>query len=276
MLNPASLSKSCAITPFLKWPGGKRWFVSKHLDLVPVGFNRYIEPFAGSASLFFALRPSDAILCDTNRELIDTFRAIRWRPRMVKRALEHHAAHHSDDYYYRIRSTNPTDLIAKAARMIYLNRTCFNGIYRVNLKGKFNVPRGSKDTVIFDTDDFSEIASVLRRAELMVDDFAAAINQADTRDLVFADPPYTVQHNRNGFLKYNEKIFSWDDQVRLASCLAEARDRGAFIVSTNANHDSVRSLYSERGFNCQPTTRFSAISGLAKDRGKYEELIITS
>lgn len=264
------------LTPLLKWPGGKRWFVYKHIDLVPKKFTNYIEAFAGSASLFFALRPKNAILCDSNRELIDTYRAIRSRSRMVMEALRVHAQNHSDEYYYRVREQNPSDLVEKAARMIYLNRTCFNGIYRVSKSGRFNVPRGTKNAVILDTDDFTAVASALRGTKLIAGDFSLAINEADENDFVFADPPYTVQHNNNGFLKYNEKIFSWEDQIRLADCLAAARERGAHIVSTNANHASVRSLYDERGFRCITTTRFSSISGAAKNRGQYEELIITS
>lgn len=262
--------------PFLKWPGGKRWFVAKHLDIIPKSYNRYIEAFAGSASLFFALRPQSAILCDSNEELITTYRAIRSRSRLVAQALSLHAKNHSDSYYYAIRGQTPTDSVSRAARMIYLNRTCFNGIYRVNRQGQFNVPRGSKNSVLLDSDDFRSIASALRRAELIAGDFSIAIEKASFGDFVFADPPYTVQHNNNGFVKYNERIFSWDDQVRLADSLLGALRKGASIVSTNANHPSVRDLYLDRGFHCQVTTRFSAISGKGEDRGQYEELIITS
>lgn len=262
--------------PFLKWPGGKRWFVNKHIDIVPMSYAKYIEPFAGSASLFFSLRPERAILCDANAELIDTYRAVRSRSKMVVAALVEHARKHSDAYYYSVREQNPKDLVARAARMIYLNRTCFNGIYRVNHQGQFNVPRGSKDSVILETDDFSSVAAALRKAELIAGDFSLAVKKAEKGDFIFADPPYTVQHNNNGFIKYNEKLFSWDDQVRLADSLEEAMHRGSIIVSTNANHRSVRELYLERGFNCSSTSRFSAISGNGRDRGQYEELIVTS
>jgi len=262
--------------PFLKWPGGKRWFVSHHLDVFPKNYNRYIEAFTGSASVFFALRPKNAILCDSNEELMATYRAVKSRSGKVVAALKLHADKHSDTYYYKVRDEAPKDAIARAARLIYLNRTCFNGIYRVNRKGQFNVPRGSKDAVLMESDDFSSIASALRKAQLIAGDFSAAIDQATEGDLVFADPPYTVRHNNNGFLNYNEKIFSWSDQIRLADCLARAMERGAFVVSTNANHDSVRELYTERGFRCRTTSRFSAISGTGKDRGQYEELIITN
>jgi DNA adenine methylase len=195
---------------------------------------------------------------------------------MVVEALTKHAEKHSDAYYYEVRNETPKGAVARAARLIYLNRTCFNGIYRVNRKGQFNVPRGSKNTVFMESDDFASIASALRKAQLIAGDFSIAIDQAMSGDLVFADPPYTVRHNNNGFLHYNENIFSWSDQIRLADCLAQAMSRGAFVISTNANHESVRELYKERGFTFRTTSRFSAISGTGKDRGQYEELIITS
>ncbi|HDS1523293.1 TPA: Dam family site-specific DNA-(adenine-N6)-methyltransferase [Stenotrophomonas maltophilia] len=265
-----------AATPFLKWPGGKRWFVLKHIQMMPTSFNTYVEAFAGSASVFFALRPKQSILCDSNEELISTYRAIKWRPNQVDSALRRHAENHSDAYYYDVRAQRPTGLIEVAARMIYLNRTCFNGIYRVNKKGEFNVPRGSKDAVMLATDNFSAVARALRHSELISGDFSLAVNRASANDLVFADPPYTVQHNNNGFIKYNEKIFSWDDQIRLAMSLQAASRRGAMIVATNANHKSLRELYADLGFTCATTSRFSAISGTGSDRGQYEELIITN
>lgn len=272
----ASTASAAQTPPFLKWPGGKRWFVAQHLDLFPATYNRYIEAFSGSASVFFALRPASAILCDSNEDLIATYKAVKSRSRQVVEALRNHAAKHSDSYYYEVRDQAPKSSVERAARLIYLNRTCFNGIYRVNRKGQFNVPRGSKDTVLLDSDNFSSIASALRRAEIIAGDFSIAIDKAEKGDLVFADPPYTVRHNNNGFLNYNEKIFSWSDQIRLADCLARAMARGAYVVSTNANHYSVRDLYEDRGFKCRTTSRFSAISGTGKDRGQYEELIVTS
>lgn len=262
--------------PFLKWPGGKRWFVSKHLDFFPKSFGTYIEAFAGSASVFFALQPERAILCDKNEELIATYRAIKSRVNKVKDALEHHARNHSSDYYYEVRASNPSDIVSRAARLIYLNRTCFNGIYRVNMNGQFNVPKGTKDSVLLATDNFSVVSAALRNAKLVTGDFALAIAEATSDDLVFADPPYTVKHNHNGFVKYNETIFSWDDQVRLADTLYAAMMRGAHIVGTNANHPSVRSLYAERGFELTTVSRFSAISGSGNSRGQYEELVVRS
>jgi DNA adenine methylase len=160
--------------------------------------------------------------------------------------------------------------------MIYLNRTCFNGIYRVNLDGKFNVPRGTKNVVLDESDNFEQISKLLSGAEIMLTDFEAMIDDAMAGDFVFADPPYTVRHNFNGFVKYNEKLFSWQDQERLSKALIRARDRGVQIIATNANHASVRELYTDQGFRLITTSRFSSISASAENRKQYEELIILS
>lgn len=260
--------------PFLKWPGGKRWFVSGHADLLPEKFERYFEPFLGGGSVFFHLKPSRAILSDINPELIAAYEAIRDESAALNERLAVHQAKHGHNYYYEVRESNPRLRATRAARLIYLNRTCFNGIYRVNLKGKFNVPKGSKTTVTLDTDDFEGAGRLLKNAEIRVSDFEPMIDRAQANDFVFADPPYTVRHNVNGFVKYNESLFSWEDQIRLAGALARARDRGAIVVSTNADHESLRALYRIRGFSLKEVSRYSSISADSKSRKQFEELVI--
>lgn len=262
--------------PFLKWPGGKRWFVANHADLLPKEFNLYIEPFLGSGSVFFHLKPRWAVLGDVNPDLVSAYQGIKDDWLEVEELLEKHEQEHSESYYYMVRKLVPRKHTNRAARLIYLNRTCFNGIHRVNLDGKFNVPKGTKDSILFDTDDFNAVSQLLANAEIRVSDFEELIDQAKRNDLVFADPPYTVRHNINGFIKYNETLFSWKDQVRLAEALTRARDKGAKIVSTNANHRSVRALYRERDFRLKAVSRFSSISADSASRTRFEELIILS
>jgi DNA adenine methylase len=264
------------LVPFLKWPGGKRWFIANHADLLPADFHTYIEPFLGSGTVFFYLKPSKAILGDLNPELIATYQGIKRDWIMVEELLEKHEEAHDEAYYYAVRNREPRNCVYQAARFIYLNRTCFNGIYRVNFDGQFNVPKGDRSSILFDTDDFSKISRLLTKAEIRVSDFEALIDKAKRNDFVFADPPYTVSHNINGFIKYNEHLFSWNDQVRLADALARARDRGAKIVSTNANHQSVRRIYEQRGFNLKTVSRFSSISANSQSRKQFEELIMLS
>ena len=262
------------LRPFLKWPGGKRWFVTRHADAFPVNFNVYIEPFLGSGCVYFHLKPKKAILGDTNGELISAFRGLRQSWKRATALLDAHQENHGTRHYYTVRNQSPKCIVEKAARLIYLNRACFNGIWRVNQKGEFNVPKGTRNRILFDTDNFASAAQLLRNATLRVADFEKLIDKAKRSDLVFADPPYTVQHNLNGFIKYNEKLFSWEDQVRLAAALARARDRGAYIVSTNANHRSLRKLYRLHGFRLKSVSRFSSISATAESRRQFEELLI--
>jgi DNA adenine methylase len=260
--------------PFLKWPGGKRWFVQRYAALIPSEFDRYIEPFLGSGSVYFHLEPKNAILGDANHDLIDTYKGIKTEWPSIERLLVYHKRRHSERYYYEIRSSKPEELAEKAARFIYLNRTCFNGIHRVNHKGEFNVPIGTKNNVILPTDDFKAVAKLLAGAQCRSIDFEKIIDGAKKGSFIFADPPYTVRHNLNGFIKYNERLFSWDDQVRLADTLARARERGAKILLTNANHRSVRDLYRERDFTLKTVSRFSSVSADPKSRKQFKELVI--
>lgn len=265
-----------SLVPFLRWAGGKRWFVRNHAELIPTGYRTYIEPFLGSGAVFFHLRPERALLADANGDLVTAFRGIRDQPTEVMNHLRAHQESHGVEHYRSVRDAKPPLLAARAARIIYLNRACFNGIYRVNLQGRFNVPMGDRRTIIYDTDDFQALSDALRDTELHAADFEDTIDRAAAGDLVYADPPYTVRHNNNGFIKYNETLFSWDDQERLAKALARAADRGARILATNAAHDSVRALYTDLGFAITEVSRYSPIAATAKGRKQYTEIVISS
>ena len=263
------------MNPFLKWAGGKRWFVRHYSELFPKEYDRYIEPFLGGGAVFFHLKPEYAILGDANTDLIDTYRAIKKSWRKVYSALEIHQKLHSKEHYYLTRDSGTEDPFMRAARFIYLNRTCWNGLYRVNLKGKFNVPIGTKTKVIMDDDDFQETSRCLKKAKLLNKDFECLIDQANGGDLIFVDPPYTVRHNQNGFIKYNEKLFSWADQERLFYALDRASRRGAKIIGTNAYHGCVRELYQD-SFELSSAVRSSSISSDLSNRKDFEELIIST
>lgn len=261
-----------AIVPPLKWAGGKRWFVSNHKDLLPKKFNKYIEPFLGSGAVFFSVQPEQALISDLNPELINLYEVIRDEPLKLEKKLKEHQRKHSTEYYYAMRSLQPRNIITAAARTLYLNRTCWNGLYRVNLKGEFNVPKGTKDNVVLDNDDFSSLSDILSKAEIKCQDFQESVNAAEEGDFLFVDPPYTVAHNNNGFVKYNQNLFSWDDQLRLRDALLAAVRRGVEVVLTNAAHNSVKEIYSD--FDQLVVERAGVISGLKSSRGKYEELVI--
>lgn len=263
------------VKPFLKWAGGKRWLVQQHSRVLPRAFKTYYEPFLGSAVVFFHLLPSRAVLSDTNEDLIKTYIAIRSDWARVWNKLKHHQKLHSHEHYYLVRRSKPRSLSGKAARFIYLNRTCFNGLYRVNRTGKFNVPKGTKDKVIYPDDNFEALSRSLGTCKLIVQDFASVIARAKRYDLIYVDPPYTVKHNNNNFLKYNERIFSWHDQLRLADALHAASKRGAKIILSNADHPSIIKLYSD----FQVLVSVSRNSMLAADASKRKtttELLITN
>lgn len=270
-----TLESAILATPFLKWAGGKRWLASKLVDKAKPISGRYIEPFLGGAAVFFALRPTTSVLSDTNYELVNTYSAIRTDHERVYKLLEEHQRCHTAEYFYRIRDYRPRCEFRIAARFIYLNRTCWNGLYRVNLKGHFNVPIGTKSTVLMPTDNWPAVARALQDSDLQCCDFEDSIDRAQHGDFVFADPPYTVKHNHNGFIKYNDSLFSWADQIRLRDALVRAKNRGARIVVTNAHHKSVRELYQEE-FSLEPVMRASVLAASSAFRGRYEELLIRS
>lgn len=267
----AKISNESRVIPFLKWAGGKRWLTYRIAGITPKG--RYFEPFLGSAAMFFHSAPSSAVLSDCNRDLIGTYQALQADHMEVFKHLAEHAKRHSKEYYYELRDRSCRNQFTRAAKFIYLNRTCWNGLYRVNKQGSFNVPKGTKDSVLLDDDAFELVAARLQNAELACADFEDQINKAEAGDFIFADPPYTVRHQYNGFVKYNETLFSWDDQVRLRDALRRAKQRGAEILLTNADHESIRSIYAD-GFEISEAQRYSAISGIKKSRGTYAELLI--
>ena len=271
-----SVTKQTARIPFLRWPGGKRWFVASYHHLVPSTYNRYIEPFLGGGSMVFHLRPTMAVLSDVNVDVVRVFDGVRQFPELVTEKLEVHHIAHCRDHYLAIRDSEPVDLASQAARIIYLNRTCFNGIYRLNRQGRFNVPMGSRSQVVFATDNFVEASKLLLGAEIRHSDFETVVDEASDGDLLFADPPYTVRHNTNGFVLYNENLFSWSDQIRLADALQRARARGVQILLTNAAHESVIDLYTDRGFSIRQISRFSPIAAQSDNRKQFEELVISA
>jgi len=260
--------------PFLKWAGGKRWLFDTRQFSLPPFNGRYIEPFLGGGAVFFQYLPKSAILGDKNARLIELYQAVRDNVDALENLIRQHALRHSKAYYYATRSVRFEDAVERAAQFLYLNRTCWNGLYRENLKGEFNVPIGTKQQVVLGSDDFGAWSRALRGVRVANMDFEETIEQAGDGDFIFADPPYTVRHNMNGFVKYNQDIFAWEDQVRLRDALRRASQRGALFALTNADHDSVRELYADFGMKRQ-LSRFSVIAARAAHRAQSTELLIT-
>jgi DNA adenine methylase len=258
--------------PFLKWAGGKRWLTAKYPQLFSIPFRRYVEPFVGSGAVLFHLEPKRSLISDKNAALMNLYSCLKEDSERVEDLLAQHAEFHSDKYYYEARAKRYRGQFERAAQFLYLNRTCWNGLYRENLRGEFNVPRGTKDTVIFDEDDFGAVARVLEGAEICAADFAEVIAKTGEGDFVFVDPPYTVKHNKNNFIKYNEHIFSWSDQIRLAESLRVKASSGASFLVTNAAHKSVINLYKDFA-KTVTVSRASVLSGKSEARGKTDEVL---
>jgi len=258
------------LRPLLKWPGGKSAIVPQILPFLPDRWSTYFEPFLGGGALFFNLLPSRAVIADTNEELINSYIQVRDRPDAVIRALRTHANTEAD--YYAVRASRPRTPVRRAARFLYLSTLSFNGIHRVNLRGQFNVPYGRKTHLeVCEEDRIAEASRSLQGVRILSNDFEEASRSARRGDLVYFDPPYTVAHANNGFIKYNERIFSWNDQIRLATHARKLADRGCSVLISNADHDSVRSLYA--GFRAVRLSRFSRIAASSAHRREISEML---
>jgi len=264
------------LSPLLRWAGGKRWLVNKLPSLMGMlEFPGYHEPFLGGASIFLGLRmPPRVFLSDLNAELIHTYEAIRTDPSQVARFLEKYG--NSAEVYYEVRSYEPIDPFDRAARFVFLNHTSFNGIYRVNLNGVYNVPYGHrKSPQIPSEDQLQAFGERLEGAVLTVADFAESIVNVRKGDLVFLDPPYTVAHNQNGFVKYNQHLFSFEDQRRLSVLIDRIKEKGAYYIMTNAAHPSIRELFEKNDRRIE-TSRRNSIGGTSANRGSAVEYLFTN
>jgi DNA adenine methylase len=262
--------------PFVKWAGGKRLLLPKLLPLLPSleAGRRYSEPFLGGGAVFFALQPERALLADLNAELIEVFAAVQDDVEAVVEALQ--PLKNDEDTYYRVRRSRPRKAATRAARFIYLNKTCFNGLYRVNTRGDFNVPFGrhGQQLLVCDVDQLTAASRALASAELAVGDFGATGRRARAGDVVYFDPPYTTAHSNNGFIEYNQRVFSWADQRRLArNALALVR-RGVHVAISNADHPAITALYADRAFCLHRISRWSTMAGKPQHRFPATELLI--
>lgn len=262
------------VVPFLKWAGGKQWLTCYLKPLIQRTKRAYIEPFLGGGSVFFSALPSRAFLSDCNQELIATYRMIKKDAESVAARLRRYS--YTQECYYRVRESVPQSSVGKAARFIFLNRTCWNGLYRVNRAGKFNVPMGAFSSMpdFLVADRLIAAKRVLSKTSIICQDFKEAVNRAGEGDTVYLDPPYTVAHKNNGFLRYNELVFSWEDQKRLALAAQDLRDRGCRVIVTNADHPSIMDLYD--GFYTKVLDRKSLVAGKTTKRRPITELLITS
>jgi len=272
---PARLGRFSAIPrPFLRWAGSKQALLPVLADVLPEKFERYYEPFLGAGALFFHLKPEQAVLGDASSELIDTWEAVRDGVEEIIAYLQ--PLRPNKDLYYKIREDRSCEKVIRAAEFLYLNKTCWNGLYRVNSKGKFNVPYGApRSDFIFDEINVRACARILNRTsvKLICADFADVVADAKCGDFVYFDPPYVTKHNNNGFRDWNEKLFRWEDQIRLSKEAERLRSKGVKVVVSNANHKNIIELYPN--FEVMEFERSSTLSSSATYRGKVGEILLT-
>ncbi len=256
--------------PLLRWAGSKRRLLPHLLGLAPRSFGKYIEPFAGSACLFFALRPREAVLGDFNGELMLSYSTLARHPRLTARAVHGHATTAED--YYVVRALNPADLssIDRAARFIFLNRLCFNGIYRTNRQGRFNVPMGRSTGNIPSEAAFVRCAYALRAATLVNDDFRVTLRRVRKGDFVYLDPPYTTARGTYG--EYGYGAFSGDDLELLVAELQRLDAVGArVLVSYRQDDDLIDQL---ANWHCRQVSVRRDVAGTPRNRSDVTELLM--
>lgn len=260
--------------PIFRWAGSKRKLISRLASYWSEEYDRYVEPFAGSSCLFFAINPTNAVLADKNSELIDAYEIIRDRPVAVLAGLR--SLKRSKPEYYRLRAIDPGSLarIPRAVRFLFLNRNCFNGLFRTNLNGHFNVPFASKRVASYLSDEeFLVSAKLLRKATLRAWDFGTTLRNVKKGDFVYLDPPYAVE-SRRVFREYDANPFSLDDLSRLSNHLNKIHDRGVDFVVSYADCREAREL--GRSWNAERLRVRRHIAGFTGDRRHAFELLITN
>jgi len=262
-----------SVKPFLKWAGGKTWLLPTLQQLRPKEFNNYHEPFLGGGSHFFDLRTQGfkgtSFLYDLNKELLRTYSAIKIAPSAVLDRLDVHISCHSENYFreLRIQNLRVMNKYEVAARMIYLNRAGFNGLYRVNKKGKCNIPWGKRDSITFDEFNIHKVSTALENTVITLGDFGNVLKNAQDGDFALLDPPYP-----NGFVKYTSVGFDETDQKRLREVCLELTNRNVSFIQTNADCQFIRNLY--RDFEIIPVEAKRNINCKGNGRGNVGEVII--
>jgi len=265
--------------PFLKWAGGKRQLLNDLLSHLPYQFNNYYEPFLGGGALFFKLsslgKIKHAYLNDNNKILIDAYRTIKENPHELIKELENGKYINNKEIFYKIRQEKPIDVVESTARFLYLNKTAFNGLYRVNSKGIFNVPFGkySKPTIL-DKSNLWAVNKALQTNDLSHLDFEEAVDGAKNGDLVYFDPPYHPISKTANFTGYIKDIFSLKDQQRLARKFNELDKRGCKIILSNSHSPLILELYNKYHIDIVRAVRM--INCKADGRGLVKEVIITN
>jgi len=270
------------VKPFLKWAGGKSQLIQQYVPLFPKTFNRYCESFIGGGAIFFYLwnskrLPSACYLFDNNEELINVYQVVRDEVDILIRLLWLHKKSHRKDYYYKIRNLDRENIalspVEKAARLIYLNKTCFNGLYRVNSKGYFNVPMGSyRNPQIFDEKQLQAVSFALQNVKLEIRDFRTMVDFAQEKDFFYFDPPYHPVSATSSFTRYSANDFTEKDQNDLANVFDALTNKGCYCMLSNSYTPFILNLYKNFTIKLIDATR--RINSNSGKRGLIKEVVV--
>jgi len=270
--------------PFVKWAGGKRQLIPILSENLPQTISTYFEPFlGGGALLFHILSERDGQICrisDLNSDLVLTYIIIRDKPDELIYSLKNHAKRYQKDsksYYYSIRESNPRSAIEKTSRLLFLNRTCFNGLYRVNSKGKFNVPLGRyTNPNIVNEENIRSVSQVLQSRKILIKcrDFESVLDEAKKDDLVYFDPPYQPVSSTANFTSYTHKSFTYDDLKRLAKLCLKLDSKGCKVMLSNSNSQDVAEMFAEKQWRLKKIKANRSINSNSKKRTGHYELLI--
>jgi DNA adenine methylase len=281
------------LKPPLKWAGGKRQIINELAERMPKKFNKYFEPFIGAGALFFEIKPENSTVNDINFEISNLYKVLSVKSKTLKliELLKDYEKKHNElknlesksEFFYKVRALDREESFKNSqdyevlARTIYLNKACFNGIFRLNSQGYFNVPFGKKEKVhLFDKDNIDSINNFLETINVIVlnGDFEIALRDVSKGDFVYLDPPYDTIDNKNSFTTYSKEGFGKEDQRRLAKLFIELDKRGAYLMLSNHNTELIRELYSK--FNIKVINVRRMINSKGDGRGKVEEVLITN
>jgi len=263
------------VRPILKWAGGKSGLLPQLMEHFPPTFNRLVEPFVGGGAVFFALQSGvPALINDGNQELIELYTVVRDSPEDLMKALDKMAAQYSEAFYYTLRSQNPKSAVHRAARMVFLNKTGFNGLYRQNRQGVFNVPFGKRVAcpLLYERENLLLASLHLRNVSIENVDFEEIIDTTGEGDFVYCDPPYEPFSSTASFTAYKASGFSQDDQQRLRNAVLRATERGAYAVISNSTVDFILNLYN--GWDVRRVFARRAINSNGNGRGEIAEVLI--
>ncbi|MCC6520770.1 DNA adenine methylase [Candidatus Nomurabacteria bacterium] len=273
--------------PFVKWVGGKRQLLKQFRKLglyPPEGFdaskNTYFEPFVGGGAVFFDLLPQKAMLSDMNKELVTTYNVIKNNVEELIQSLKKHK--HNKEYFLKIRAQKVQNLseVEIASRFIFLNRTCFNGMYRVNSSGEFNVPFGdNKNPLICDEENLRKVSLALKKVSIKHQDYKAVLQKAKKGDFIYFDPPYYPVSKTASFTGYTKDAFLDKEQIELRDTFFELHKRGCFVMLSNSDTPFINKIYSElkdKKITINIVEAGRAINSKGTGRGKITEVLVTN